>query len=166
MIRAFLIGGGVIAALSALVIAKSVEEAGLRSVIKGHEACAAAIKDGEPLTRCLPSIAQAAVTARKSAACDAALVAEARFSQSASCSPPVLQLVAQRDVFSRERDRAETTLAEIRRDQAAALARAEARGRTQTQRTQSVQTRLEAAPRTDAGLGRCDAECLSRLGAD
>ncbi|QQQ19690.1 hypothetical protein JIP62_06275 [Brevundimonas vitis] len=136
MIRLALAGVAMSALLGSLVVVKSIEERGLRKVIAAARAC------------------------------DQALTEADRFDQSLTCSPAVLTLVAQRDTAQSQMAALNDELLKTRADQADALARAEARGRTQTQRTQSVQTRLDAAPRTDSGLGRCDADCLSRLGRD
>lgn len=169
MMRALVGGGAMCLFLAALVVTKSVEEHGLRKTIAGYVACDTAVTKPDltaSAARCSEAVAAVHRQAVQAAACDAALTAGNRFSLATACTLPVRTLFAQRDAAETGRARLETTLAEVRRDQAAALARAEARGRSQTQRTQSVQTRLDSAPRTDAGLGRCDAECLQRLGAD
>lgn len=167
MIRLLVASGAMVALLSALVVAKSREEHRLRDVIAGWEACETATT-GSDLTaaaaHCPGAIAAVHRRAVQSGRCDEALAADDAFTQSAACSAPVQRLVAERDTARRERDRLTASLAEVRRGLADEIARAEARGRTQAQRTQSVQTRLDAAPRTDTGLGRCDADCLQRLG--
>lgn len=169
LIRTLIGAGGMVAVLTALVVTKSIEERALRKTIAGYVACDTAVTKPDltaSAARCSGAVAAVHRQAVQAVACDAALTAGSRFNLSTACTLPVRTLFAQRDAAETGRARLETTLAEVRRDQGAALARAEARGRSQTQRTQSVQTRLDSAPRTDAGLGRCDAECLQRLGAD
>lgn len=156
-----------VVALSAVIVAKNDEERGLRATIAGHEACVAAVAGFDPVisaARCPAAVAAVHARAVRSERCDAALEAGDRFAVDAACSTPVKTVVAERAAAVGERDNLQTLLARVRSDQAAAIARAEVRGRTQAQRTQSVQTRLDAAPRTDGGLGRCDADCLRDLG--
>lgn len=145
MIRVAVIAGLagllVTGSLTAVIVAKTKEEGRLRDRLE---------------------IADQAVA--RAAGCDAALTGGDLFAVEARCSLAVKIVVAERAARTFERDDALSLLAQVRTDQAAAIARAEARGRTQTQRTQSAQTRLDAAPRNPAGLGQCDAVCLSGLG--
>lgn len=161
---------GVALAASLMVIQlKNAEERELRGVIAGWDSCAAEVETGRMVgeaSACPPPIAAADLQARRSRRCDVALAAADAFAVEAACSTPVKTVVAERAARTGERDNLITLLAKVRSDQAAALARAETRGRTQTQRTDRVQSDLDAQPRTDAGLGRCDAECLRQLGTD
>ena len=140
-LAAGLTGLAVMTLLSAVIASKNAEEARLRA-----------------------DLGQARAVVAQAEACDAALKSGDRFGQAAACSFAVKTVTAERDARAGEAARDRQLLADVRKDQAAAIARAEARGRTQTQRTLNAQTRLDAAPRTNAGLGRCDADCLSRLG--
>lgn len=145
MIRAAVITGLtgllVVGSLTAVIVAKTGEEKALRDRLGAAE-----------------------VSVARAKGCDTALFAADLFAIEARCSIEVKRVAAERDARTRERDDARADLDKLKADQAAAIARAEARGRTQTQRTQSAQDRLDAAPRNPAGLGRCDADCLSRLG--
>ena len=139
----------------------------LREVIAGHEGCAEAI-GGNDLTasaaRCSPVVATVHRQSVQAAICDQALIAADAFVIRTSCLTSVKTLLAQRDAAQVERDDANRNTNRLIADQAAAITRAEARGFNQAQRIQSAQTVLDVAPRTDAGLGRCDADCLRRLG--
>ncbi|MGH7027359.1 hypothetical protein [Brevundimonas sp.] len=171
MMRALTIlsAGGLLstAALLAVINAKNVEERGLRTSIAGHEACDRALDQQDPSVSakaCPAPVAAVHRRAVQAATCDQALTNGDLFALRSACSTPVKTLTAQRDAARTERDDANAALDQLRADQAGAIARAEARGRTQTQRIQSAQNDLASAPRNDAGLGRCDADCLRDLG--
>lgn len=154
------------AGLLAIITAKNVEERGLRAVISGHEACATAVADSDltaSAARCSDVVAAVHRRAVQAAVCDQAVASGDLFVIRTACPTSIKTLLAQRDAATAERANLSDQLARTRADQAAAIARAETRGRTQTQRIQSVQTHLDAAPRADSGLGRCDADCLRQL---
>lgn len=156
------------AALLAVVNAKNVEEGGLRARIDGFEACATEVSEGRQpgvQSRCPEPIRLADEARRRGQACDAALLKVELFAVAAHCSTEAKTVVAQRDAAARERDNLSGLMADLKADQAAAIARAEARGRSTAQRTASAKARLDAAPRSAAGLGQCDADCLRGLGA-
>lgn len=161
------IGGALTsAACIGLIAAKNREETGLRDTIAGFVACDTAVTNSDltvSAARCSDAVAAVHLTARRAERCDTALDTSDAFTIDAACSRPAKQVVAERDARTRERDAAQSQLTDTRRGQAVAIASAEARGRTQTQRTERAETDLAAAPRTDAGLGRCDADCLRRL---
>jgi hypothetical protein len=169
MIRAWIGMGALVAFSTAVLISKSIEETRLRAVIAGHDACAAAVTNGEldvSTSRCPPAVAAAHRVQVKTRTCDAALASGETFVLRSACSTEVKTVVADRDAARIERDDARSDAARLRRDQGAALARAEARGFAQAQRTHDLETRLEGdADPTADGLARCDAECLRRLGA-
>lgn len=153
----------------AVIMAKNAEERSLRETLGGWEACAAQVRAVNPMggeTACPSEIAAADLAARRARRCDVGLAAGDRFAVDAACSQPVKRIAAEAAVRAQERDALQTQLNDLRDRQAAAIARAEARGRQQTQRTERAQSDLAAAPRTDDGLGRCDAECLRDLGRD
>ena len=155
------------AVTTGVILSKNREETGLRATLSAFLDCDAAVTNSDltaSAARCSDAVAAVHLTARRSERCDGALKASDGFSIDAACSAPVKQVVAERDARSRERNGLQTTLNELRRGQAAAIASAEARGRTQTQRTDRAEQDLADAPRTAAGLGRCDADCLRRLG--
>lgn len=157
------------AACLAIITAKNHEEAGLRARIADREACAAALARPDLSTsadRCHESVAAVHRRAVMAERCDMALTAGDRFAIDAGCSTPVKHQVALVAARTGERDRLTTEIHDLRSGQAAAIARAEARGRTQAERNIRAQSELDRAPRGDDGLGRCDAECLQNLGRD
>lgn len=155
------------AALLAVINAKNVEERGLRATIAGHDACDTALGQSDlsaSAARCPAAVAAVHRLSVQAAICDQALTADDAFVMRASCPTSVKTLSAERDAALGERDASNAVIAQLRTEQAAAIVRAETRGFNQAQRIQSAQTQLAAAPRNDAGLGRCDAECLRGLG--
>jgi hypothetical protein len=163
----WLAAASILGGLVGTIVLKNAEEAGLRKTIAGWDACAAEVETGRRVgdaSACPAPIAFADLTARRTARCDTGLGRADAFAVDAACSAPVKTVVAERDARTRERDGLQLQLTDLRQRQAAAISAAEARGRNQTQRTERVETDLSAAPRTDAGLGRCDAECLRNLG--
>lgn len=168
MIRAWIGMGALVAFSTAVLISKSVEETRLRAVIAGHDACAGAVANGEldvSASRCPPAVAAAHRAQARGQICDAALTTGDLFAMRSACSTSVKTVVAERDGARTERNDARAEVGRLRRDQAAAIARAEARGFAHAQRTHDLETRLEGdADPSDRGLARCDAECLLRLG--
>ena len=167
MIRLLIGSGLMVAFLGAVIVAKHAEEARLRKTIGGWEACAMEVQTGArkgEASACPSPVAAVAMTGHRARRCDDALTGGDAFAAEAACSTPVKTVVAERAARTGERDRLQLQLTETRQRQAAAIAAAETRGRNQTQRTERVETDLSAAPRTDAGLGRCDADCLRNLG--
>ena len=165
-----LLASGVLVATMATVIElKNQEERALRETLGRWSACAAQVRAVTPMggvTTCPAEIAAADLAARRAKRCDAGLSSGDRFAVDAACGAPVKRLAGEVQARTGERDRLQLQLTELRGRQADAIARAEARGRAQTQRTERAQSDLAAAPRTDAGLGRCDADCLRDLGRD
>jgi hypothetical protein len=169
MIRLLLASVAMIGLLGTGIVFKTVEERKLRDVIAGHEACSAAVTQSElaaSAARCSEAVAAVHRRAVQAQACDAALTAGDTYSVRAACSTEVMTVVADRDAKTAEVATLSISLAQVRRDQAAAITRAEARGRTQTQRTHRAEDALAQAPVTAGGLGRCDADCLRNLGRD
>lgn len=167
LIGSLIASGVLVASMAAVIERKNREEAGLRTTIAGFRDCDTAVANSDltaSAARCSDAVAAVHLTARRTERCDAALNGSDVFAIDAACSAPVKQVIAERDARTRERNAAQTQLNATRRGQAAAIASAEARGRTQTQRTDRAEQDLAAAPRNDAGLGRCDAECLRQLG--
>lgn len=167
MIRLLIASGAMIALLGWTVVAKTGEERRLRETIAGHVACQSGIEGGTTtLGVCSEKVTAVVHAARRAAACDAVLAGGQPYLVSSACSTEVQALAVQRDARTREVANLTETLDRLRRDQAAAITRAEARGRTQTQRTQRAEDALAQAPVNDSGLGRCDADCLRNLGRD
>ena len=167
MIRLLLASVAMIGLLGTNIVFKTVEERKLRDVIAGHEACSAAVTKSElaaSAARCPEAVAAVHRRAVQSQVCNAALAAADVFTIRSACSTEVMTVVADRDAKAGEAATVSETLAQVRRDQAAAITRAEARGRTQTQRTHRAEDALAQAPVTADGLGRCDADCLRNLG--
>ncbi len=169
LLGSLLASGVLVATMAAVIERKNREETGLRETIAGYVDCDQAVAKSDlaaSASDCSAAVAAVHLTARRAERCDAALRADDAFAIDAACSTPVKTAVAEIGALTRERDGLQLLLTQTRRGQAAAIASAETRGRTQTQRTERVQTDLAAAPRTDAGLGRCDADCLRRLGTE
>lgn len=157
------------AALTGVILLKNAEETRLRAVIAAHDGCVGAVTNGgldASASRCPPAVAAAHRDQVRTRACDAALKSGDLFAQRAACSAEVKTVTAERTAALGERDDARRETARLRADHGAALARAEARGRTQALRTHELETRLEGVPSPDpGGLRRCDADCLRNLGA-
>ncbi|WP_370236558.1 hypothetical protein [Brevundimonas sp.] len=169
MIRLAVAGGLTLAACLALIASKTREEGELRAVISGHEACAEALTKADLVTsaaRCAAPVAAVHRRAVMAERCDMALTAADGFGIEAGCSTPVKREVAKVAARTGERDRLTDEINDLRSGQAAAIARAETRGRAQAERNSRAQSELDRAPRGDDGLGRCDAECLRNLGRD
>ena len=168
LLGSLIASGVVVATMSTVIAMKNREETGLRETIAGFVDCDAAVANSDltaSAARCSDAVAAVHLTARRSERCDNALAAGDAFAIDAACSAPAKRVVAEVGARTRERDALQLQLNETRRGQAAAIASAETRGRTQTQRTNRAEQDLASAPRTDAGLGRCDADCLRRLAA-
>ena len=169
MIRLALTSGVALATCLALIASKTREEGELRSTIAGHEACSEALTKSDYVTsaaRCPGPVAATHRRAVMAQRCDAALIATDGFGIEAGCSTPVKREVALVAARTGERDRLTKEIHDLRSGQAAAIARAETRGRAQAERNSRAQSELDRAPRGDDGLGRCDAECLRNLGRD
>ena len=149
--------------LASVVVAKQAEEGRLRKVIAAHESClrdAAGLDPAASARSCPVPVATQHRIARASARCDEALLKADLFAVDAACSTEVKTLLAQRMAESRRADSLDEALKGARAAQAAAVARAETRSRSQAERTARGQAAVTHAPRDDAGLVVCDAGCL------
>lgn len=132
-------------------------------------ACAVAVRsaDGD-LKPCLPEVRTTAEAARRSAACDAALLPslrpETRFAMQNSCPSGVKRLAAQADAAEANVADLARQLAEAKAHEAAAVTRAEARAIRSNERTSHAQKAIADAPRDAGGNIACDADCLRQLG--
>lgn len=156
-------GSLVIAAMGLLIVTKHQEEGRLRTVIAAHESCfrdAGGTDPAATAVSCPAPIALQHRIARTSVRCDQALLGADLFAVDAACTTEVKTLLAQRDAEGRRADSLDEALKRARADQAAAVARAENRSRSQAERTARGQAAVSAAPRDDAGLVVCDAGCL------
>lgn len=163
MIRVAIVASLAAGLLGTVVIAKGREEGRLREVIASHESCirdAGGTNAAATAETCPVAVAVQHRIARASARCDAALLGADLFAVDAACSTEVKTLQAQRDAESRRAESLDAALKRARADQAAAVARAENRSRSQAERTARGQAAVSAAPRDDAGLVVCDAGCL------
>jgi hypothetical protein len=140
------------------------------SAIAAQKRCVAAVGDrarpgDDPRRLCPPAVAGRWAVAVRSLTCDAALALPAGqggYGVATNCSTPVKTLHARAMVAGRERDAALADLAQTRRDQVAAIRRAEAAARLQTERSTRAAAAVQSAPRSAAGRVVCDADCLSR----
>lgn len=167
MIRIILALVSVAIALGGLSIGKTQEEGRLRETIAGHVACDFALT-GSDLTasavRCPGPTATAHAASVRTEACDAALLSLDLFALRTSCSTEVKTLFASREAESRRADQLAEILDQERAGRAAAITRADARARTETERTMRAQSALQGAPRR-GDLLVLDAERLRQLGA-
>lgn len=156
-------GGIVIAAMGLLIVTKHQEEGRLRKTIAAHESClrdAGGINAAASAGSCPAPVALQHRIARASVRCDAALLGADLFAVDAACSTEVKTLLSERNAESLRAGSLADALKRARADQAAAVARAENRFRSQAERTARGQAAVSAAPRDDAGLVVCDAGCL------
>lgn len=138
--------------------------------IGAQNRCVAAVGDkarpGEdPRKLCPPAVAERWAVAVRARTCDEALSLPADqggYGVATNCSTPVKTLHARALVAGRERDAARADLIQTQRDQVAAIRRAEAAARLQTERSTRAAAAVQSAPRSPAGLVVCDADCLSR----
>lgn len=150
-----------------VIFGKNREEADLRAVLQGWEACGEAVATDavtESVERLCPAaIAEDVTGSRRTAACDQALLEADLFAVRATCSTEVKTLLGQRDAETNRADSLAEVLSRTRADQAAAIARAETRARTEAERSARARTVIEGAPRGPDGLVDCDAGCLRDL---
>lgn len=139
-----------------------------KRVADAFYACSNAARLGGDLDVCLPGIADRVRQARRSEACEAALLPrlrdETRFAMAQSCGAGVKRLAAAFDTAEAGRADAEAQLTQARRDTGRAVERAEARSTRQQQRKTHAQDIIDRAPRGAGGAIACDADCLRRLG--
>lgn len=134
--------------------------------VDGYRACSKAAKSASaPLTDCDATIKALVTAARASAACDAALEKDPvdLFGASTSCAAGAKRLIARATAAEGSLADANAQLAGAKVDRDAAVLRAEARATSIAARKAANDRTIEAAPRTDAGLVHCDAECLHAL---
>ncbi|NBB51485.1 hypothetical protein GVN24_24680 [Rhizobium sp. CRIBSB] len=155
--------------LLAVINAKNVEERTLRGRIAEQTVCLEALSGGDieaSREPCPAGAAQRHRVAVRAARCDAALLSGDLYAVEASCSGEVKTLQAGLSAETRRADALTGLLATARATQAEAVSRAEARARTQTERTHRAQTAVRTAPLDDSGLVVCDAGCLRLRAGD
>lgn len=133
----------------------------LRTTVRAQAACVVAAKgdlNARPVGEvCAPSIAQAITAERRSRSCDHALGAGgANF----DCTPAVRQLADRAAADADSLSSAKAALAATTLETHQAVARAEARGAAQAERTARAQAARDGAPVDGAGLRVYDAERL------
>ena len=156
-------GAIVIGAMGLLIVSKHHEERRLRAEVTAQAACikaAGGLDAAATAAGCPASVAVQHRLARASVRCDAGLLGGDLFAVDAACSTEVKTLLAQRVAETNRADSLDAALKRARADQAAAVARAEARALSQAERTARGQAAVSRAPRDDAGLVVCDAGCL------
>lgn len=145
---------------------KGREAEDLKVKVKAHAACDQAVQGRDILIsaeRCPPKIAAVHAAARRSETCDQALLSADLFTIRTSCSTEVMTLLGERDAENSRADRLAESLAEERADRAAAITRAEARTRTETERKVRAEAVLQGLPRDGDGLLVLDAQRLCEL---
>ena len=151
------------AVLGGVILSKNAEEGRLRAENSAQASCLRDAGGTDPAASALSCPVPVAIQhriARASTRCDEALLGADGFAVDATCSTEVKTLLAQRDAESRRADSLDEALKGARAAQAAAVARAETRSRSQAERTARGQAAVTHAPRDDAGLVVCDAGCL------
>ena len=165
MIRLTVALAAAVLALGALSWTKSQEEGRLRADLAQRDACLEAVA-GPDLSstnlRCSPEVAQVHGAAVRASVCDAALLTGELFLMRSSCTTEVKTLFSHREAESRRADSLQDILNQERADQAAAITRAEARARSETERKHRAEAALSSAPR-DGDLLVLDADRLRQL---
>lgn len=127
----------------------------------------AAISASEPLDDCDVNVRSRVQADRQTIVCENALLPElrpeTRFTARQACSAGTLRLIAQGDADAGEIASLQQQLDQAREGTAAAVARAEARGRTEQTRRNNAQNVVAAQPRGADGSIACDADCLRQL---
>jgi len=124
---------------------------------------AAAGDEREPLKGCPETISAAIEAQRRAAACEAAIAGADLYAERASCGEQVKRRGALLVGAEANLADARRQIAEAERRTTAAIARAEARGETQSRRADDARSAIDAAPLGADGLLSCDAQCLRRL---
>lgn len=166
LLAAVLALGGLSAGLGVLIKAKAAEERSLRDALDGFQACHIALGESDlsaSAARCAAPVAAVHANARRAEACDQALLEADLFTVRTSCSTEVMTLLAQRDAETHRADQTARALMAERADRAAAITRAEARVRTETERKARAEAVIQDAPRNGDGLVVLDAQRLCEL---
>lgn len=127
----------------------------------------AVISADEKLDDCGVNVRARVSADRQTIVCEGALLpelrSETRFTARQVCGPGALRLIAQMDAQAGEIAGLQAQIAQAKSDSAAAIARAEARGRTEQTRRDNAQKVVAAQPRGADGSITCDAGCLRQL---
>lgn len=162
-----LAGAAAVATLGAGWLAANARAEKFEARDRANAACLAAIgpdarADRRPETLCPPVIAEHWARSVQAAACDQVLTArpESLFAIRASCSTPVKTLLAQRDAAQGEVAALAAELKAERAGRAAAVNRAAADARVQSERKTRRETADARAPRDPSGRVVCGPDCL------
>lgn len=163
-----LAGGALIGVLMGAILWLAFDRFRQKSLADEAGRCeVAALSSDEPLADCGPNVLARVAADRRTIVCEAALLpelsADTRFTARQACGPGVLRLIAIVDSQAAQTASLESLIAKLRADSADALARAEARGRTEQTRRNNAQQLIQAAPRSADGRITCDADCLRGL---
>lgn len=163
-------GGGLLIGLcAALVVWLAQDRFRQKDIADNAARCevAASKDDGDDLDDCLPNIALRIVSARRAVRCENAIFPELRpETRSAAgqhCTAGTQRLIAQGDAQASQIESLNQSIQKMRQDSAAAVARAEARGRSEQVRRDNARQTIEAAPQDAYGRITCNAECLRKL---
>lgn len=156
-----------IAVLATAVWIATKDWASAREARRALDICVeAAASPGRSTQGCPVKLVAAIETARRAAACDVAVEAGDLYAERMSCSAPVKRRGAQLAALGAEATSLREQLAAADGRALQAIARAEARGALNTERTTHAKAAIAAAPRGDDGLRDCSGECLRRLAGE
>lgn len=139
-----------------------------KAIADAAEACEkAAPTPADDLGKCGPNVAARVAADRTTVVCEGALFPElrdeTRFTASQACGPGAKRLIAQGDAEAAEIASLKTALDKVTADTAAAVSRAEERGRAEQTRKNNARQIIDDAPRSADGRIACDADCLRHL---
>ena len=159
---------GVVGAALAALVWLAADRFDQKAIADAAEACekVASAPAGD-LGRCGPNITARIAADRATVVCEGALLPElrdeTRFLANQACGPGAKRLIAQADAQAAEIASLKTALDKVTADTAAAVTRAEERGRAEQTRKNNARQIIDAAPRSADGRIACDADCLRRL---
>lgn len=159
---------GVVGAALAALVWLATDRFNQKAVADAAETCEkAAITSANDLGKCGPNVTARIAADRETVVCEGALLPElrdeTRFLASQACGPGAKRLIAQGDAQAAEITSLKTALDKVTADTAAAVTRAEERGRAEQTRKNNARQIIDAAPRSADGRIACDADCLRRL---
>ena len=169
LVQAARLGGIAVTGLSlAALVWLAADRFHQKSIADASEACeAAASQSAKDLSDCGPNVRSRVEADRQTIICEEALLPElrdeTRFIAGISCGPGAKRLIVQVEAQTSEIASLRAALDKTSADNAAAISRAEARGRAEQTRKNYVRQIVQDAPVGADGLVRCDAECLRRF---
>lgn len=162
------LAGGAVAGLLLLLAVGELQRLNHRSNAYADCQAVAAGKPGATKgARCADLVVEQLQAARSAAACDQGLgplkAEPGRWGSPASCSAKIRDLVVRHNVGQDALADRDLELDRLQRGQAAAIARAQARGASTARSYANAKAALDAAPRDPDGLIRCGPDCLRQL---